>query len=72
VERAGSTAGTEWFGERPWYKEGSDWLVSKQNGDGSWGNESGGKKVADTCWALLFLNRATKGITITISSPNRK
>ncbi len=70
VERAGSMAGTDWFGDRPWFKEGSEWLVSKQNGDGSWGNESDGKKVADTCWAILFLRRATKSIVY--SGPGRK
>jgi hypothetical protein len=62
VERAGSAAGADWFGERPWFKEGSDWLVSKQNADGSWGGEGEGKKVANTCWAILFLRRATRSI----------
>jgi squalene cyclase len=70
VERAGSMAGTDWFGDRPWFKEGSEWLVGKQNGDGSWGNENGGKKIADTAWAILFLRRATRSIVY--SGPSKK
>ncbi len=62
VERAGSAAGTEWFGDRPWFKEGADYLLGQQNGDGSWGKEGGGKKVANTSWAILFLRRATRSI----------
>jgi hypothetical protein len=62
VERAGSAAGTEWFGDRPWFKEGADYLLGAQNGDGSWGKDKGGKKVANTAWAILFLRRATRSI----------
>jgi hypothetical protein len=70
VERAGSFSGSDWFGDRPWFKEGSDWLVGKQNGDGSWGGEGGGKKIADTAWAMLFLRRATRSIVI--SGPTKR
>jgi hypothetical protein len=63
VERAGSLAGVEWFGDRPWFKEGCDWLLSNQKGDGSFGDDKdAGDKVSDTCWAILFLRRATRGI----------
>jgi hypothetical protein len=74
VERAGSMCGTEWFGERAWYKEGSDWLVSNQDADGSWGKkgEKPDDEVCDTCWAILFLKRATKHIAITYSGPGKK
>jgi len=64
VERAGSVAGTEWFGDRAWFKEGADWLVGQQSADGSWGKEGEGKKVANTAWAILFLRRATRSIVI--------
>jgi hypothetical protein len=70
VERAGSTADTEWFGDRPWYKEGVSFLLPAQNADGSWGGQGGGKQIADTCWAILFLRRATKSL-VTLSGPNR-
>jgi hypothetical protein len=62
VERAGSASGAEWFGDRPWFKEGSDYLLGQQNDDGSWGKEGGGKKVCNTAWAILFLRRATRSI----------
>jgi hypothetical protein len=60
VERAGSYAGTQWFGDRPWYSEGATWLISQQNEDGSWANNGPGQKILDTCWAILFLKQATK------------
>jgi hypothetical protein len=65
VERAGSTADTEWFGDRPWYKEGADYLLRAQAADGSWN-----ANLLDTCWAILFLRRATKSL-VTRSGPNR-
>jgi hypothetical protein len=63
VERAGSTAGVEWFGDRPWYKEGADWLLADQKPNGTFGSSKAeGDKVSDTCWAVLFLRRATRSI----------
>ncbi len=63
VERAGSCAGVEWFGDRPWFREGAEWLLSNQNGDGSFGKAGEvGNKISDTCFAVLFLRRATRGI----------
>jgi hypothetical protein len=61
VERAGSLAETEWFGDKPWYHEGATWLLANQNNNGTWGKEgSKGQRILDTCWAILFLRRATK------------
>jgi hypothetical protein len=63
VERAGSCAGVEWFGDRAWFKEGAEWLLGSQNGDGTWGEDKDiGDKISDTCFAVLFLRRATRGI----------
>jgi hypothetical protein len=63
VERAGSLAGTEWFGDRPWYSTGAAYLLSCQSPEGTWGNGTNdGQKILDTCWAILFLRRATKQI----------
>jgi alkylation response protein AidB-like acyl-CoA dehydrogenase len=76
VERAGSMVGTEWFGDRAWYKEGSEWLLSNQQKNGSWFSKDNEKdesdKVCDTCWAILFLKRATKHIAITYSDSHDK
>jgi hypothetical protein len=87
AERAGALAGTEWFGDHPWYKEGAEWLLANQRKDGSWGGyemakgavagrqpaatqpkwNDDGRRIADTAWAILFLRRATRGITKTLS-----
>lgn len=63
VERTGMLYGTESFGKHEWYPEGANWLLSNQKGNGAWvtqGMQSLGGSVADTCFAILFLRRATK------------
>jgi hypothetical protein len=63
VERAGSLSGAEFFGDHPWYYEGASHLLGVQNMDGTWGaGVNDGAKILDTCWAILFLRRATKQI----------
>ena len=59
LERVGGLMGTSHFGEHDWYREGALWLLDKQDGAGRWGNQS------DTCFALLFLTRATARETYT-------
>jgi hypothetical protein len=63
MERAGLLYGTETFGTHAWYAEGAQQLLATQNADGSW-NEKPAEKAWttptwDTCWAILFLRRAT-------------
>jgi len=53
VERYGGLAGQTHIGAHEWYSEGAQWLVAAQEHDGAWG------KTEDTCFALLFLRRAT-------------
>ncbi len=45
----GLAAGYKYFGTHDWYREGAEFLVSHQGGDGSWGD------VPATCFAVLFL-----------------
>ncbi|MFK7740079.1 MAG: hypothetical protein AB8H80_07115 [Planctomycetota bacterium] len=52
LERIGSLLQTELVGPHRWYVEGARHLVGSQR-DGAWGG------VNDTCFALLFLRRAT-------------
>ena len=63
MERMGILYGTDHLGTHDWYREGAEFLVKDQNADGSWGGakEKGrtGPEV-DTCFAILFLRRATK------------
>ncbi len=60
LERAGILADVARVNEHDWYGEGALWLLLTQDGDGWWTEETGSapRKVADTCFALLFLKRA--------------
>jgi len=66
LERAGALLGQECFGKHDWYREGAEHLLSAQAADGSWpaapGRDLNARwqpPVVDTCFALLFLRRAT-------------
>jgi hypothetical protein len=70
LERAGRVLGLDALGRRAWYPEGARWLLAAQQGDGRWDDAPGpsGKRPtyftpADTCFAILFLARATRPIT---------
>ncbi|RPH50709.1 MAG: hypothetical protein EHM91_01780 [Planctomycetota bacterium] len=65
MERAGILYGTETFGPHAWYSEGARWLLETQKGDGSWATSGakGSTAVWDTCFAILFLRRATRPLT---------
>lgn len=60
LEKVGDIGEVVKFGKHDWYKEMSDWLIEKQNGNGGW---SKGRWADDdaiaTSYALLILNRAT-------------
>src|SRR5262249_6612395 len=51
------------IGDRDWYRFGSDLLVNSQNIEGSW---TGKYRVADTCFALLFLKKANVAEDLTL------
>ena len=69
LERVGRVLSLDTVGKHAWYAEGARWLLSNQQGDGHWADaEIRGSRpsyftVADTCFALLFLTRATRPIT---------
>ncbi len=63
LERVGMLYGTERIGSHEWYPEGAKVLLDSQDGDGSWGD--GGNKVWNTCFAILFLKRATRPLVAT-------
>jgi hypothetical protein len=58
LERVGSILEIDYFGTHPWYFEGADFIVKHQGADGSWGGDE-----ANTCFAILFLRRATRVVT---------
>ena len=53
LERVGAFTPTEFIGEHSWYEDGALTLLVSQEEKGSWG------AVEDTCFAILFLSRAT-------------
>lgn len=72
IERVGSVLGIKEIGGRGWYAEGARHLLATQRGDGSWidggggdgfGGRAGYLTTADTCFALLFLAKATPPLT---------
>jgi hypothetical protein len=54
IERFGGLAGKSELAGRDWYTEGAEHLVASQAKDGAFG-----RYTEDTCFALLFLRRAT-------------
>jgi len=55
LERAGIIYGTESFGNHEWYQLGAKYLLHQQSENGSWNSTT-----LDTCFAILFLSRATQ------------
>ncbi len=60
IERAGVLYGTDKIGDHDWYFEGAKHLLSTQGDDGSWKVSGGEHPTWDTCFAILFLKKATK------------
>ncbi|MCC6409785.1 MAG: terpene cyclase/mutase family protein [Planctomycetes bacterium] len=62
AERVGSLLDLDEFGAHAWYLEGARFLIGRQGGNGDWASNAGGNvrpQETDTCYALLFLERAT-------------
>ncbi len=61
LERVGVLAGTEFLGENEWYSVGARYLLQEQQADGSWRSREApsAEDYLDTCYAILFLRRAT-------------
>ena len=60
IERAGVLYGTEKIGDHDWYLEGAKYLLDAQQGDGAWKVSGHENATWDTCFAILFLKKATK------------
>jgi hypothetical protein len=71
LERAGIFFGTETFGAHEWYVEGAKFLLDQQKGDGSWATPGADHEIWDTCFAILFLRRATRPLR-DVASEDRK
>src|SRR5262249_36748723 len=72
VERVGMLYGLSKINDKDWYHWGADVLVEAQQKEGHWatGGYPGADQLTDTCFALLFLKRATlaKDLTVKIQS----
>jgi hypothetical protein len=58
IERLGRILGIDFIGEKEWYPLGARYLVDNQKKSGSWVSKAE-SEVLSTCFALLFLTRAT-------------
>lgn len=65
LERVGAFCGVERIGAHDWYAEGAAQLLKEQRDDGGWRNDGRAAwppapmGIANTCFALLFLRKAT-------------
>src|SRR6185503_14002596 len=66
LERAGMLYGTEMMGTHKWYPEGAKVLIETQKATGSWG-----AGTVDTCFAILFLKRATRSLGVATHSASQ-
>ena len=67
LERAGMLFGTERMDDHKWYREGAEELLKQQGKKGEWG-----KGVLNTCFAILFLKRATRRLDVATGETRRR
>ena len=70
IERMGMLLDIPKVGDNDWYLEGGNILLDSQKPTGSWMMSDGGKPLWDTCFAILFLKRATRPLDV--ASEDRK
>jgi hypothetical protein len=72
IERVGRVFNLKKIGKRDWYADGAAWILAEQRSDGSWKDPAGDTTAASelpylhtaaTCFAILFLARATPPLT---------
>jgi len=68
IERVGMLYDTALLGAKDWYLDGARWLLQQQGPNGAWdGNKlypNPSNPTFDTCFAILFLKKATRGLTV--------
>ncbi|RKY10895.1 MAG: hypothetical protein DRP82_08075 [Planctomycetota bacterium] len=59
LERAGVLSLCTRFGKHDWYEKGANFLLGAQRRDGSWPSDGMISALSNTCFAILFLKKAT-------------
>ncbi|HEX7899830.1 MAG TPA: FecR domain-containing protein [Planctomycetota bacterium] len=74
VERAGMLADMPKIGPYDWYREGATVLLDAQKAGGAWATSEGMSKKPtwDTCFAILFLKRATRPLDVASQDNTRR
>jgi len=72
VERLGMLYDTGKIGGHLWYPEGAKVLLDAQKADGSWEASEPKQPTWDTCFAILFLKRATRPLVATEGGGGKK
>jgi hypothetical protein len=74
LERAGILFGTPLIGRHDWYFEGARVILNAQKPDGSWAEsaEATMRPTWDTCFAILFLKRATAPLVASVDKNKAK
>ena len=67
LERAGVLGRYRFLGTHDWYKEGADYFLAEQGTAGDWWMGGAG---SGTCFALLFLKRATTRMDAPVITPS--
>jgi hypothetical protein len=68
LERAGVYLGVDYLGKRDWYAEGANRLLEDQKQNGTWGDNI----TVDTCYAILFLRRASRPLRPVATSVEKR
>jgi hypothetical protein len=63
LERTGVLTDQRFLGDHDWYREGAEYLIRGQQRSGAWGGDG----LSDTCFALLFLRRATIPVRVPVA-----
>ncbi len=69
LERMSALANVKQIGSRDWFNECADFLIQKQNEDGSWKVSRNFKEDVDTAFAVLFLTRSTGRLLKRVDTP---
>ena len=70
LERVGDLYPTEKFGRKAWYAIGATHLLKTQQKDGAWQGPDPNLSIADTCFALLFLERVARRAPVATGGKN--